>query len=611
MAKLLAIEWDARELRAVAGRSHGSSFRADHVWETPLPSAAGAEQVGAALAELPVKGSSPIISICRRLLEMRAVDLPATPTEEQPDLVRFQAPREFSAFDDTWRIDFVEVARSDEKVEVLAAALPPQNSAALSEICLPAQLTAKRMVVRPLAAAELAHDLPPVRRVILSPGHDDANLIIHDRGQVVAARNIRLPADAQQRAAALRAEVARTLALARARFADQEVEELLVLGDEEEHAAWLAQWTAPIAVRHLNPLPAGMSPHPGRFASLVGALQAEAAERRPAIDLLNPRQRPKPKSKINRAAVLAAAVAVLVVGAVSMLISSLRAQDREIKRLALELASRQEKLLPEAEKTVELRDTVRKYFQRDANWLEELRHVSAKVPQDVESVRLTKWVGRANDRTDTEIHLEGGAETAATIDAMEASLRAEGRAVSGDGGDFDENKEPRPWRFRDKISLAASEEPHLLQRALEKTPPEATRVAADARQLQANSEEDSDKKAGDAEDKSEGDTEDKSEGDAEDKSEGDAEDKSEGDTEDKSEGDAEETSEEKSTGEKSEDSAEGKGEAATKSAEGSSEGGDAEGASKGDASAERETSADSSAEQEAEATDPKEEETTS
>lgn len=466
MAKLLAVEWDAQELRVVTGHTHLHSFRVDQVSVEPLGGEADTTEIGRVLAAVLTKlGAkiSPVIALSRRSVEMRPIQLPMTPGDEQPELVRFQAPREFSAYDDTWRLDFVEVARSESNVEVLAAALAPDRSAEVAEICLPSQISPKRLVLRPLAAAELVHGLPSARRIIVDPASGDADLIVHNGKVAIAVRNVRLPAETAARADAIRNELKRTIALARVRFGNEEVEEVVVLGGPEEHAFWLEGWTPPIAVRHVDPLPAGMSPQSGRFASLVGALQAEAALRRPAIDLLNPRRKPKPKSRYRRTAVLGVAAVLALLAASGLIVSQLKAKDREIKRLALDLSTRKTKLVPEALKIVEMRNSVRKYFERDANWLDELRHVSANVPQDPEAVRLTKWVGRANDRTDTELHLEGGATTSGTIDVMEASLRVKGRKVSGGGNDYDENKMPRPYRFRDKIDLARNSNPSTLR----------------------------------------------------------------------------------------------------------------------------------------------------
>ena len=136
MARLLALEWDAREARVVVARTRGSEMVVEHAFGVELaPSDPGqtfadlnvGERIAAALAARNIGRSETLVAVGRASIELRQLTLPACPEDEQPDMVRFQALRQFTGIGDDWPLDFVPLDTGDsESLTVLAAAISPE-----------------------------------------------------------------------------------------------------------------------------------------------------------------------------------------------------------------------------------------------------------------------------------------------------------------------------------------------------------------------------------------------------------------------------------------------------------------------------------------------------
>ena len=64
-------------------------------------------QLAAALADRGLKRSEVLLAIARGKAELRVLSLPQVPDEELPDLVRFQALRQFPSLGEDWPLDFL------------------------------------------------------------------------------------------------------------------------------------------------------------------------------------------------------------------------------------------------------------------------------------------------------------------------------------------------------------------------------------------------------------------------------------------------------------------------------------------------------------------------
>ena len=97
-----------------------------------------------------------MVAVGRNSIELRQLQLPPAADEDLPDLVRFQAMREFNELDDGWRLDFVPIEGSANTPRtVLATAIAPAVLAQCEAVCQHAGLKMRRLLLRPCEAALL------------------------------------------------------------------------------------------------------------------------------------------------------------------------------------------------------------------------------------------------------------------------------------------------------------------------------------------------------------------------------------------------------------------------------------------------------------------------
>ena len=123
----------------------------------------------------------------------------------------------------------------------------------------------------------------------------------------------------------LLAEGRRTMIAAQNQLGGRRVEEVIIFGDGQHHAALkqLLEKELSLTVQLVDPFdsvewadPRTAKPeYPGTFAPLLGVLIDEAAGASPVIDFLHPRKKPAPPDQRRRyIAIAAAAAAVLLIG---------------------------------------------------------------------------------------------------------------------------------------------------------------------------------------------------------------------------------------------------------------------------------------------------------
>ncbi|HYW81112.1 MAG TPA: hypothetical protein VE890_16135, partial [Thermoguttaceae bacterium] len=161
MPQFLALEWNSDEARLVVASSRGGQVHVDHAFSVafdPRPSGEEAAEVdiggriAAALAARGLGRIDTLVAVGRTSIELRQLSLPPAPDDELPDMVRFQAMREFNELNDSWLLDFVPTDDpEDGPRSVLAAAVGPGLVAQIQKTCTAADLKAERMILRPCA----------------------------------------------------------------------------------------------------------------------------------------------------------------------------------------------------------------------------------------------------------------------------------------------------------------------------------------------------------------------------------------------------------------------------------------------------------------------------
>ena len=97
-----------------------------------------------------------LVGVGRDHVQMKLLTLPPAPADELPDLVRFQAEREFTALGTEAALDFIPLAGDAQTPhQVLAVALSPAGLAEAREVCQLLDVEPDRIVLRACAAAAL------------------------------------------------------------------------------------------------------------------------------------------------------------------------------------------------------------------------------------------------------------------------------------------------------------------------------------------------------------------------------------------------------------------------------------------------------------------------
>ncbi|MDX1946338.1 MAG: hypothetical protein SFU86_13135 [Pirellulaceae bacterium] len=471
MPRLLALEWDANELRVIAARVRNKSLAIEQALAVPLAGNTEA-QVGAALAkvmtDLGAARSETLVAVGRSSIELRFLNTPPVPAEELPDVVRFQALRQFTTLGDDWPLDYVPLGQTaDGGSNVLAAAIQPELVRQYRQVCQAGGVSLSRLVLRPFAAASLVRgeSTDGKCRMVIDLLKDDADLTVLIGPQVIFPRTVRLPSAAESEilAKALLSEGRRTIVAAQNQLGGRRVEEVIIFGDGRHHEAikQVLERELSLPVKLVDPFDrcawesgsrAVRPEFPGTFAPLLGILLDEASATPHAIDFLHPRRRP-PAPNRNRVYTIAGAAAAAVVLLATLFIYwQLRSLDGRIRELTAAKAT-QEKLAKAGRKPREQLARLDAFAQSDIVWLDELRRLSEKFPP-AEAARVESLSFLAVPKGGGRISFDGLADDDTTVGKLEAAVRDDAHTVRPLGVKNDPQLDKLKWRFKEEITIA-------------------------------------------------------------------------------------------------------------------------------------------------------------
>jgi Tfp pilus assembly PilM family ATPase len=475
MPQLLALEWDAREARVAVARTRGREVVLEHAFAVELsPRDAGStvadvnvgEQIAAALATRKVGRCETLAAVGRASIELRQLSIPPAPDEELPDMVRFQALRQFTGIGEDWPLDFVPLESADAgSLNVLAAAISPEIVEQIRRACQAAELAPQRLVLRPFAAASLLRRRSDVSgsacRLMVDLLAEEADLTVLVDDQVSLVRTVRVPAADASGASTriLVGEIRRTMAAAHNQLRDRRIERIILCGAGEEQAALKHQVEQELGqeVDTFDPfscvalaaeLQKHKPEHPGRFAPLLGMLVDEAAGTPHAIDFLHPRRKTAPPNRRRRYALIGTAAAAVVVMLAGFLWLRLTGLDDEIRTLTKATSDLKDSVA-EAQKKQNDARVIGEFLDNDIPWLDEMYRLSRELPSS-EAVILTQVTLSMRTPAGGQIVLDGFASEHDRIREVEEALRADGRQVVSTGGQY-ERREGYSWRFKETV----------------------------------------------------------------------------------------------------------------------------------------------------------------
>src|SRR5262245_7709569 len=236
MPRIFAIDWDRHEVRGLLISSGATGTTIAGAWAASLatadPAGLSGKQIGARLSAA-VAGQiagkvTTLVGVGRDNVQIKLLSLPPAPADELPDMVRFQAEREFTALGEDAALDFIPLAGDEQTPnQVLALALSPAGMTEAREVCEALGLVPDRIPVRGCAAAAMATRAGAIAAnevvLVVNPLAEEADLSVDADEKVVLLRTVRLPdpsqPDARQRA--LAGEIRRTIAAVRQQLTDR------------------------------------------------------------------------------------------------------------------------------------------------------------------------------------------------------------------------------------------------------------------------------------------------------------------------------------------------------------------------------------------------------
>ncbi len=483
MARYIAIEWNETEARlAVAGGRPGQivfeqAFTVSLQSPDPADDAAPpdpGERIAAALAARGIGKLPALIALGRSKLELRQLSMPPAPDDELPDLVRFQAMREFGAMQSDWPLDFIPLDSDPEQPRtVLAAAVAPEQMREIGTLCHKVGVKPARVLLRPCPAAALycrAHpaELPGQVRLLIDLIGDEVDLTVVRDQTVVFLRSARLSGDALESTDAvevLESEIRRTMAAAQNLLKGQKVDSLILFGTSLKHNGLreTLHKKLKLSVEVHDPfeglklkgdLRRNVPTDSDRFAPLLGALLDEIQRDKPALDFLHPRRPHEKNTQKNVVTGVGMVAAVLLIGLLLFNFVQKRSLQSSTASLSTELRNLK-KQVKKAEKSISDAKSIGEWTANDVHWLDELQWISESAPS-AEDVLLTH-MGLTSNKQVVQVSLKGSVKSLEAYSEMEQSLNDDTHSVKSGTAKSDDSQKGYSHQFDSSIVLATEE----------------------------------------------------------------------------------------------------------------------------------------------------------
>ncbi|MDR0338101.1 MAG: pilus assembly protein PilM [Planctomycetaceae bacterium] len=506
MSNLIAITWENDRLLFLSAAVHNNSATFEHA-----ESLTSKNQLKELVQKYRLAKSETIVVLSRADVEVRSMVFPPVPVNELPDLVKFQATKEFNGYDAAAPLDFFitnkleNVSRSTlfptiqnqlnrtplkkgktEKIatdhagspkHLLASTLRIATLRNIREFCDELNLILRRVVLRPCETAYLWRHTPnfdPNHAVLVVEldTHETSQTVLF-QGEPVFMRSpkISCPDDVSTSdfAARLVAELKRTRIAVRNEIQGVTVDEAVLCGvgaNFESLAKQVANGLG-IPVKTFDPwqgircggtlqknqnnqqLPIEK---PERFASLIGTILQSVRNESSHIDFCNPKKRREP---VGHRQLVTGGLAVALVVLTCLIVFGFYSRTvltSEVKNLTTKLNTLKKTAGTVSEQRNQL-NAIDAWIADNVNWFEQLDWLSRKMPTAQEMI-LTELTFSAN--SGGSMNLRSLLKDFSVVSPMEEQLRDENHVIKpGEKGASGGNPQ---YSFRYDLSIFLSKE---------------------------------------------------------------------------------------------------------------------------------------------------------
>jgi len=360
--RLIALEWDEAEARIVLAQQKRGQLNIVAAERFSVPEGVAAEaemqdRVRKLLDRHHFAKADCLLAVGRSAIELKYMSLPPVPDDELPELVRFQAVKEFATIGEDWPIDYLPLDSDPTKPRhVMAATLNPQLVSHFQEVCAELRVSLRSIVLRPCGMASLVCRQFTLAdnegSLLIDPLDRQMDLAVLHGKTLVFLRSARSEPGAwtEDSLSAATMEVRRTIAAASSRLAGDKLTAIYVCGSGPDHRAFskrLEQETGITAylfdpfgeLNASDELLDVPENERSRYAPLVGMLQDAAEQKSQGLDFLQPRRRQEAPSRRREYTLAAAAAALFLLVGVGWLAMGLSELNGEIAGLAEESKS--------------------------------------------------------------------------------------------------------------------------------------------------------------------------------------------------------------------------------------------------------------------------------
>ena len=408
MPNYLAIDWEKDQLYGLEADVSAGAVRLvrsfdlqwpDEVLSANDPSAAG-KWLGSKLQEHGISAAQVLVTLPREDAVVRHLELPPSPADELPDLVRFQASIKSTRPLDELLLDYVPLYNevAGETKDVLMTTVAKEQTDFITKTLESAGLSLTSIGLAPIAAAELVarveeqQAVNPNETSLLVCAHGDrVEISAIKRRNLLFTHSTRLMStnDASQHIQVILAEISRSFVALQKTLPDVSIvrgwiiaapDEASTLAERLQERLSISTVSVPeCQVKVIDPLnlsnatnaPIDVGGSHAPYVGPSGILMWASGGRTEFVDFLNPRKRPEVRDTRKYKVVAIAAAAVLVLGTGftfrQMTINELESSYRSISG---EVRDKKKELEPLLER-VDKADTVQSWVDRRINWLEQ------------------------------------------------------------------------------------------------------------------------------------------------------------------------------------------------------------------------------------------------